>query len=193
VCDDIKNDYPDYYNYFTKFLFQRHTAYPEKFVNMKNIGISENKTFKHFEVYIVKEDGSIDVVSALTNCVRGRKSNDLSNAMRNSVNLQIQNYKKENLLELKCIECSSTENIHIDHSSPQFIDLQKTFIETCKLVIPTLFDENEWNGKIFKDINKDFENKWYSYHKDNSNLQLLCEKCNLTKKKSKNKFKNILL
>lgn len=190
ICDDVKENHPKYYNYLTTFLFPRHTAYPEKFINMKNIGIRKNKLFKNLEVYIIKNDGSVDDVSVMRNCVSGKKANNLSNAMRNSIYPQIKDFK-DNIPELKCVDCGSIKNIHIDHDKPQFIDLQKKFIEYSGLDIPTQFDDNEWNGKIFRNIDNDFETKWNKYHKDNANLQPLCEKCNLTKKKSETKFKKI--
>lgn len=190
ICDDIKNIHPKYYNYLTTFLFPRHTAYPEKFINMKNIGIRKNRLFKHLEVYIIKYDGCVDDVSVMRNCVTGKKANDLSLAMRNSIYSQIKDFKDKSP-ELKCVDCGSINNIHIDHNNPQFIELQKNFIKSSKLDIPKNFDDNDWNGKIFRDVDNDFENEWKKYHKDNANLQPLCEKCNLTKKKSKTKFKNI--
>lgn len=189
ICDDIKNIHPNYYNYLTTFLFPRHIAYPEKFINMKNVGIRKNRLSKDLEVYIIKCDDSIDNVSVMRKCVTGKKSNDLSIAMRNSIYSQIKEFK-DNLTELKCINCGSIKNIHIDHYNPQFIDLQKDFISYSKLDIPNHFDDNDWNGKIFRYVDNNFENEWKIYHKANANLQPLCEKCNLTKKKSKTKFKD---
>lgn len=191
ICDDIKTHHFNYFNYFTIFLFPRHPSYPEKFINMKNIGIRKNKLFnKHLEVFIIKDDNSVLDVSVMNKCISGKKANDLSIAMRNSISPQIKDFK-DNLRELKCVKCGSIENIQIDHDTPQFIDLQKNFIESSGLHTPKKFDNNYWNSKIFKEIDIDFENEWIKYHKENAKLQPLCEKCNSTKSKSKSKFKTI--
>lgn len=190
LCDDIKNKYNYEYKYFTNFLFPRHISYPDKFIDMINIGIRKNKKFNNLEVYIIKKNDIIDSVSVIKNCISRKKPNNLSIAMRNSIYPQIKNYKNSLLIH-KCINCDSIENIQIDHFNQEFIDLQKTFLELTILKIPDSFDDNEWNSKIFKKDDEYFEKEWYLYHKNKANLQPLCKKCNLTKKKSKNRFSKI--
>jgi len=190
ICDNIKNIYPEHYYYLSTFMFPRHTAYPDKFFGMINIGIRKNKVFNHYEIYIIKNDNSVDDVSVMQNCVTGKKSNDLSNAMRNTIYSQILDFRNK-LLYIKCVDCESENNIHIDHYKPQFIELQKNFIEKNNYKLPTTFNENEFNGKIFKEEDTDFKNQWFEYHLENANMRALCMKCNLTRKKSSVKFKNI--
>ena len=44
----------------------------------------------------------------------------------------------------------------------------------------------------FTEQDKDFQDKWFLYHKENANLRVLCSKCNNSKPKSKrNIYKNI--
>lgn len=190
ICDDIKNKHTKYYNYFTTFLFPRHPLYPEKFFDMENVGIHLNEQFRHLEVYILKSDGSKDVASAMKQCVSGKKINSLSCAMRNAIYTQIQDYRN-NATSFRCKKCNTCHDIQVDHSDPQFIDIQKSFLESIDLPIPTSFDDNNWNGKVFKENDRNFERKWYKYHLDNANLRFLCKSCNLHREKSLIKFSNM--
>lgn len=155
---------------------------------MVNIGIRHYN--KHLEVYIINNDKSNDPISALNICVKGKLSNTLSKVMRFSIHPQIIKFK-ENISNLKCEICQSTNNINVDHYNPQFIDLQKSFLEINKLPIPKYFDENTLGIKKFKDEDKDFENEWCKYHFKNAKLRILCKKCNTSQKKSQTKFKHI--
>lgn len=184
ICNDIKNEYPEYYKYFTTFLFPRHTEYPDKFVCMVNIGIRNNKVFQNKEVYIIKDDSSIDDVSVMRNCVTGKKADNLTIAMRNTIYPQIEEFK-ENCENLNCVICGSDKNPHIDHYEPQFIELKKIFLDKVDLKLPTKFDDNSFNGKIFTTSDNMFEKEWYEFHKKNATLRVLCQKCNLTRKKAK--------
>jgi len=190
VCGNIKNQYPGEYDYITGFLFPRHPEYPEKFMNLKNIGIKKNTMFKQLEVYIINNNNSIEAVSVMNVCISGKSANDLSGAMRFAIYPQIK-YFKENLKELKCANCNTDKNIEIDHTVIHFIDLQKNFIKDSGLKPPTCFKDTDWNGRVFRDEDSIFENEWKKYHKQNAKLQPLCKKCNLTKKKSKTIFINI--
>ena len=108
ICDNIKDKYPNYFDYFTTFLFPRHYNYPNKFINMVNIGIKTNPKFNNLEVYIIKEDDTIEDVSALSKCVTGKKSDNVTIAMRNAIDPQIKKYRsKFKLRKIQFYEISS--------------------------------------------------------------------------------------
>jgi len=187
ICTNIKNSFPTYYIFFTKFLFPRHPEYPHKFHKMLNLGIRYNKVFKkQKEVYIINKDNTTDSVSVMKKCISGKKSDNLTIAMRNSITPQIIVYKNQ-FEKLQCTLCENSDNIQVDHHKPQFIELKNTFLDQYCGEIPTSFDDNNFNSKIFSQSENDdnFKNSWINFHKNNAILRLLCRTCNLTRKKAK--------
>lgn len=184
ICNDIKTEHYDFYDFCTNFLFPRHYNYPLKFIDLHNIGIRKNKVFKNFEVYIIKNDGTIEDVSVLKHCITGKNNDKLTQALRNSIYPQILDFKNS-CKSLACVICGSYTDPHIDHCKPQFIELKNYFISNIKEKIPTEFDNNTFNGKIFRKEDELFEKKWNEYHAKNATLRVLCKKCNLSRKKAK--------
>ena len=189
-CDSILTKHPNDYQFFLK-IFERHPNYPEKFCNLKDIKIDYHPVFRNqLEVLIVREDGSFDDVSVLKKCVSGKNKDNLSVAMRNCIFPQIKEFRESQLI-LKCCICSNFYNIEIDHHEPDFVVLQNNFLKNEKN-IPTKFDSDHCHIKKFTEQDKDFQDKWFLYHKENANLRVLCSKCNNSKPKSKrNIYKNI--
>ena len=193
VCSSIKESHPEKWPDFI-YLFKRHSDYPQKFYGLADIMICYNPIFKkQLETLIVKSNGEIDDVSLLNNCITGKPNDNLTIAMRNAIYPQIEEFKNNSIL--KCLLCSDTKDIHIDHFEPQFIDLKKQFSNNWKGTIPNRFEQNDSHSKIFYkqgydfcSTDKDFEKEWIEYHKKYAVLRVLCRKCNLTRKKSK-KFK----
>lgn len=88
-----------------------------------------------------------------------------------------------------CMNCKtvneSCNNFHVDHDNPSFKNLRDNFLEVNFKEIPkTFIDCDLYKSKIFKKEDEDFKNKWINYHNNNCNLQILCKKCNLSKKRS---------
>ena len=180
-CTSIKKHHPDYWDGFME-LFARHPAYPEKFDGLVDIKIRFNPVFKkQLEVQIVKNNGEIDDVSVLTNCISGKPKDKLTVAMRNSVYPQILEFKKNNAQV--CVLCGSNKKIHIDHYEPQFDELKRNFIAKWKSNIPVDFDQNSSNSKVFQSQDNKFADEWNKFHKQNAVLRVLCSSCNLTRSK----------
>lgn len=189
ITNDIKNHNIEAYKYFTNFLLPRHEDYYNKTKNMKNLGIQYNK-FKNYEMYVLNEDNSKNIFSWLHCCnQRSSKLDDLSSAMRNTISSQIGQYKIHNK-NLSCSFCNTKEDIHIDHIT-QFIELQKGFLESTDLLAPKQFNKNDFNSKIFKPEDEDFRREWFVFHLKHSKLRPLCKRCNVKRKKSKVKMKDI--
>lgn len=179
LCENIKDEYPNYYIFFIK-LFERHPNYNTKVQNLKNIKIRFNYKFKkQLEVYIEKEDGSITDIS-VNKCINNNKKDLLYEAMRVSIDYQIDEYRKYN--KLICIKCKSKMKPHVDHYNPKFKDLKKNFLIE-KNNIPTIFNKDSSNRNCFRNEDDDFENEWRTYHKHNAKLRILCEKCNQEREK----------
>lgn len=188
-CDSIFTKYPNDYNFFLN-IFKRHPNYPEKFCNLKDIRINYHPVFKNqLEVLIVREDGSFDDVSVLKKCVSGKNKDNLSIAMRNCIFPQIKEFRESQLF-LQCCICSNYDNIEIDHHEPDFVVLQNNFLKNEKN-IPTKFDSDNCHIKKFTKEDKEFQDKWFLYHKENAKLRVLCSKCNNSKPKKRNIYKNI--
>ena len=74
-------------------------------------------------------------------------------------------------------------DFHIDHIL-QFNIIVKQFLENNTINIPTLFDENKYNMRIFKKVDILFSDAFYNYHKDVATLRKVCAKCNLSRPKN---------
>ena len=184
LCESLKKEYPKEYKYFLE-LFKRHPNYEEKVKGLVDIKIRKNKKYsRQKEVLIEKESGEIIDISVLNKCINGCKSNDLNKAMRNAIENQIEEYRKNN--ELKCEKCDSKSKPEVDHKEILFVELYENFIRERK-DIPTEFENTISNSKCFKICDKNFEEEWIKYHKENAKLRILCSKCN---NKKENKIRN---
>ena len=91
--------------------------------------------------------------------------------------------KKNQKLPLKCNYCGDENKCEIDHVKP-FHLIKSEFLSINKDEIPVEFYddvENSCKG-IFKQCDKDFENKWSQFHKEQATYQVLCKACNEKKK-----------
>jgi len=165
-------------------LFQNHPEYPYKLRDLKDICIVRNKrNSKYYEFNLIREDGTTEDIS-YRSCINERNINkNLYDAMRDCIDPQIQSFRKNNIM--KCELCDKTKDIHIDHVI-LFKELTDNFLKNKKH-IPTDFDDNNYNGAMFRDINKDFANEWFKYHLENAQLRPLCKCCNLTREKTTSK------
>ena len=120
--------------------------------------------------------------------IKRKEIDPLQSALRQAIYRQIYLWKKINILNSECFICKEIKNknikLHVDHKEPSFIKLTKDFLEnSINKNIPINFDFHYKCGRKFKKEDYLFKKRWQSYHKQNSNLQWLCQKCNLTKKK----------
>lgn len=186
VCESVKTKYPQEYMDFCQ-VFTRHSEYPDKFFGFVDVKINFNPVFNNqLVVYIIKNNGDIDDVSVLNNCITGKSRNNLKIAMRVSIQPQIDEYKNNNRIKV-CELCGEHNRIEIDHHSEKmpFEKLYIDFMEINKLHIPTSFNDTKSHMKCFKEEDYCFEEKWIQYHKDNAILRMLCKTCNTSQKKYK--------
>ena len=164
-------------------LFQNHPDYPDKLRGLQDIRIVRNKRSpKYFEFNLVRNDGIIEDISYIECISPPNKNKNLNEALRYCVQPQIYFFRDNNIMRCKfCNITSKTYEIHIDHII-MFKDLTKDFLKN-RIDIPTDFDNNYYNGSMFKDEDKEFANEWYEYHLDNAQLRPLCKTCNLTRSK----------
>jgi hypothetical protein len=176
LCESIKNEYPNYYLDFLE-LFKRHPEYNEKCNNMIDIKIRRNPKYHQLELYIEKNDGKcIDI--SYNACITGKGINNLKKAMRICIESQILEFKLNN--NGNCELCNSNIKIEVDHHSDltPFEKLYSDFMKINKLSIPNEFEDDISNAPCFKEKDKEFNNNWFNYHKDNVILRFLCKKCN---------------
>jgi hypothetical protein len=179
-CNSIKTYYPEEFNDFME-LFKRHSDYPNKFIGLIDIMIDYNPNFKNqFIVYIKKQNGDIDDVSILNNCITGKPKDELIIAMRNAIQPQIDEFKRNHKNICYCELCSETQYIEIDHHSEKipFAKLYHDFMQINTISKPTSFENNVGFMKSFKNIDEEFKMNWIKYHKDHAILRFLCRKCN---------------
>jgi len=145
---------------------------------------------KYYQTIIKRLDGSETDFSWVLCCQFKERtaSDDLLRSMRTAIKDDIIKYK-QNQFQLICSFCKNEnelyENYHVDHDNPSFKTLKDQFLHLTKKQIPSSFGSCEiFNLTIFKDEDVDFKNDWVDYHNNNCNFQILCEKCNLTKKKT---------
>jgi len=116
------------------------------------------------------------IVSWVSCCKKISKVDPLTSAMRQSINKQINNYKR-NHVNKQCIMCYSVNNIEVDHII-KFADLKNDFINKTPK-IPNIFDYHPKRGYyLFKKSDYDFKKHWQKYHLKNACYQYLCSTCN---------------
>ena len=171
---------------YSRFM-KRFTGHKEAWGQFVDIKINYNPVFKNqLEVYIIKENGDIDDVSVLRNCITGKPKDNLKIAMRVAIQPQIYQFRL-NQSKLVCELCNNSEKIEIDHHSEKtpFAKLYIDFMEGNSLSIPTSFDDTDGHLKCFKKEDYNFEKIWFDYHKNNAILRILCKKCNSSQLKYK--------
>jgi len=180
LCDSLKNKRLDDYNDFIE-LFKNHPDYPNKLEEVVDICIVKNKlNNKAFELNLIKKDGTYDDISYIICISKRNPYYDLNVALRNAIKNQILDFKNT-IKKYECEFCGSNKEIQIDHEI-LFKKLTTEFLKT-EQKIPNLFTKNYSNETKFRQEDKNFENRWFEYHKNNSKLRQLCKKCNLTRSK----------
>ena len=192
ITDSVKIKNEEYF----KFLFllcKRHPHHIDKlnkFVDFQIYQDALNK--KALALNIINNDKTYTEISWRI-CVTGtgKSSKTLFNsALRYCITYQIKEFRDASDLSY-CRECNCfliDKTIHIDHYETQFIKLVEDFMELNKetIIMPSEYnkkeltfetkfkDEDIWIGKLFE-----------QYHSENATLRVLCETCNLTRKKYK--------
>jgi len=189
ICSDIKNIYPSHYIILLEIL-KRHPNFICKTKNMSNIKIlRDTLNATALKIMIVNNDTSEVDISwkcAITGKTKGDKHN-LMSAMRSSIDDQIYQFKMSN--EGPCVFCGNTDKLHVDHII-HFDDIAYNFInimENEHINIPNNFGDtnDDTHRRCFLENDSVFKNKWVDYHYKHASLRILCQKCNLTRAKSK--------
>ena len=174
----ITND-NKHFKFFNE-LIKRHSEYElKRGMGIKSFIITQNvMNKKAFELNIVRIDNSTVDISYI-HCCNLINNNELIMAMRYSVRKQILKFRnKSNLI------CSICENnnceFHIDHKKP-FSILVLDFLKNKSNIPNTFIDCEKTNNPKFKDEDYEFKKEWKKFHRKNSDLQVLCSKCNLQK------------
>lgn len=192
ITNSVINQNEEYFNFLT-LLCKRHPHHINKLNKFVDFQIYQDSLNKRGLVLnIVNNDNTYTEISWRI-CVTGidKSSKTLFNsALRQCISYQIKEFRDASDLSY-CRECNDSlydKIVHIDHHEIQFIKLVEDFMELNKetIIMPieynkkkitfeTLFkDEDLWIGKLFE-----------HYHLQHSTLRVLCETCNLTRKKYK--------
>lgn len=194
VCYDIKNTYPEKFDILIKIL-ERHPEFISKTKNMCNIKIiNDVLNVKALKIIIIKNDGEVDISwrCAITGKHKSKKS-ELMSAMRTSINKQIDNYRRNCEINF-CEICGSVKRLHVDHNDEKksgFDELVFNFVkDNNDIQIPDNFEElnDGTHRRCFLEKDNLFRDKWIKYHDKNAILRILCEKCNLSRPKTKKKL-----
>ncbi len=193
-CDDIKGKKPEQYNKLIELL-KRHPEWKSKSNNMINIETKPNDrkyckkyNMQSIHMNIVKEN-NIKVDISWNTAIKAKcktEEQNLVDAMRKSIEPQIRQFRQNSVQ--KCVKCDKINcHFHVDHYTPQFDELKNNFIHYIKrtnITIPKSFDDNDDYTSRFKQNDEVFKRKWILFHKENATLRILCENCNLCRKKS---------
>jgi len=148
--------------------------------------VSPNECGSGYMTSIKRIDGSLESFS-WGDCSKSKyKTNNekITASLRYSIIDQILDFKNKNKLKWNiCGTNSNDDEYHVDHDNPSFSLLKNNFLKKY-IKLPNHFDKDK-KTKQDKFTNNDggFENDWKNYHKNNANLQILCKRCNMTKRR----------
>jgi Protein of unknown function (DUF3223) len=149
------------------------------------VGISPQKTHNCF--YVVRTDGSKEHFS-YDPCLRQYNMEQLTkrrreSAYREAVADQIMKFRQSKQPHSCCEICGSKQNLHVDHIV-RFENLVAAF-EQGKTDIPDEFENADRTvcNKRFLKRDRSYREAWQQYHKERASLRLLCQRCNLTRRR----------
>lgn len=193
--DSVKNKNEEYFSFLLS-LCKRHPRYLEKLSKFSDFKIYKDALNKRaLAIKIVNNDNTYTEISWRT-CVTGKHKNNktlFNSALRQCISYQIKFYRDTTDLSVcmndECRTSLTDKTIHIDHAEPQFIKLVENFLEENKekiTEIPNDYNKTEITFEtLFKDKDEWIGRDFAIYHEENAKLRVLCEKCNLTRKKYK--------
>jgi hypothetical protein len=197
VTSSVKNQNKKHFD-FLLLLCKRHPFHIKKLIDFVDFKISYDLINKRaLSLAIINSNNTITEIAWRT-CVTGKGKSEktlFNAALRKSVSNQIQEFRsKSNTIH--CPECKnflSDMPNHVDHHEPQFAELVEKFVDSKEIIMPRKYTKDE---KTFETLFYD-EDIWIGdsfqiYHSEHARLRIICEKCNLTRRKYKTSTKKRL-
>lgn len=186
-CNSVKESAPTLYTDLWDVL-ERHPSSTTKLHDVVDLRVSANAlNTKAYEVYVVKPNGVLTDIS-WHHCVTGlekTETQELLSALRYSIADQIHSFQMSSNMH-QCTLCNkpTNGNSHIDHVN-HFAQLVHNFQKLATHPTPVSFDDalDGTNRRCFRVVDAAYERAWLSYHGQHAQLRVVCQKCNLTRKK----------
>lgn len=194
-CESVKS--------FSRVLFEelleilrQHYDTDTLLEGMVDLRIVRNKAGTGLEVQVIRADGEFVQISWIA-CIDGPPTIEqrLITALRDSTTEQILDFKSNSSAE-KCEKCGrpmafnekGRQVNHVDHII-HFEKLVKDFLKLMTqkgIRLPNKFGKGNLTSRnAFLPEDKEFEDEWKTFHKENARLRILCPECNLRREKFK--------
>ena len=177
------NKQNEHFKFFKKLLKNLPEYKEKKGCGILAFNIERNAFNKSYHLTIDRKDGT-NIDFSWNQCCQFKPRTSeqyLTRAMRDEIYYQIHRFKQEALL--RCCICKTFDkNIeyHADHIIP-FSKIKESFLNQNDLPVPIEFKTGINGTKLFTDDDYEFKKSWTKYHKNNTQLQILCQRCNLKK------------
>lgn len=173
-CTSLRQTHPVFFDFITTLLKQ-HTN-PSRMDYVVDVGIKPNEVYGHLELFVLKKYMEKEWPEDISwhKCLGGKPKELYIRACRYEISSQIWDFKKDS--EPICVQCGSTEKLHVDHIRP-FTDILACFMEDRKA--PTSFLDASGNQVSIED--RKWGEEWAEYHRTHATFQMLCAGCNLRK------------
>ena len=168
-------------------LLKKHPNYNDwKFKNPVAFHIKRSPRNKAIQVHAKFQGLKKWRIVSWVSCAKGKVTrkpdikNQLTQAMRYSIRIQIKNWKDQNshYLQQKCFICDDKNHLEVDHFPNTFSDMRDSFLEANPHIIEVIL---RWNNKrttyMFPKKNA-FNTQWQRFHKKHASYRWLCSDCN---------------
>jgi hypothetical protein len=179
--------HPNSYAFLQAFI-KRHPLYESK-IGVESVGLTIRRNFsagKDARMLYVKRVDETKEQFVLKECASAHVSvkkydplRKLKAACRSAIKEHVDNYRHEHRAMVMCDHCRkpcTVKDAHVDHVK-RFEDI---FAEFCELEteLPLYFDTNEGKRVVFKERDKEFEERWYKFHHLHARYQMVHKRCN---------------
>ena len=197
ILNSCVKEYPlekDIAKFVEDYMVEYHTNVDS--LTIHTLWIERNKTYKHNNFYYNGILNGEVVTHRLlgTSSVSSKKQLDmvvrrLNQAMREAISMDLYEYKMfilNNHGQESCNICGelfeNIDKIHVDHcGEKEFRHIKDEFLSCKPNLIVQDRDENDAGlTKLVDNIDKEL---WIEFHHHSCELQLICQKCNLSKEK----------
>lgn len=139
-----------------------------------------------FHMMVNRHDGS-SIDFSWRFCCEFKKPNkhdDLNKALRHAISKDTIEYKN-NMEKMICNLCGLEDlpysDFHVDHIKP-FREIKSEFLKTEPEIPYEFGSDRETFSTCFKDEDFEFKERWYQFHRNQCQFQILCAKCNSDKR-----------